>query len=140
MSYKVVDLFSGSGGLSSGFRSAGFEISAGVEAVKIFCRTHQYNFPESQSINARTQDLPPAVFGQIVGLTKGSVDVIIGGPPCQTFSSIGTPKIKSLGKTEARTDPRTYLFEDFFQYVDYFKPSVFLMENVPAMRTKYGGE
>jgi DNA (cytosine-5)-methyltransferase 1 len=138
--YKVVDLFSGAGGLSDGFRSADFEISASIESVSIFSKTHKYNFPECKSLQADISELNVKVFKDMIGLDKGEVDVIIGGPPCQTFSSIGTPKIKSLKGEHSHTDPRNYLFEFFFQYVDYYKPSVFLIENVPTMRTKYDGE
>ncbi|HJQ32937.1 MAG TPA: DNA cytosine methyltransferase [Pyrinomonadaceae bacterium] len=137
---KVVDLFSGAGGLSSGFRAAGFEVSASVESNEVFCRTHQYNFPECISINANVHQFNAEEFAENTGLKKGSVDAVIGGPPCQTFSSIGTPKINSLRDRDAYTDPRNYLFEDFFRYVTYFRPPVFLMENVPTMRTKYKGE
>lgn len=139
-SYTVIDLFSGAGGLSLGFRSAGFNISASIESTAIYCKTHQYNFPECKTINASIHDIKPKDFAGNVGLKTDKVDLIVGGPPCQTFSSIGTPKLNSLAKHDSKTDPRNYLFEDFFQYVEYFRPRVFLMENVPTMRTKYKGE
>ncbi|HJR06619.1 MAG TPA: DNA cytosine methyltransferase [Pyrinomonadaceae bacterium] len=138
--FKAIDLFSGAGGFSSGFRDADIEISASLESIAVFCKTHQFNFPQCKSINADIQGIEARAFAETVNIEKGSADVIIGGPPCQTFSSIGTPKINSLGEGDSRTDPRNYLYEYFFRYVDYYKPNIFLIENVPAMRTKYKGE
>ena len=85
------------------------------------------------------RELSPGKFESITGIEKGEVDVLIGSPPCQTFSNIGVPKIRSLNG-DIKSDPRNYLFKQFFDYVTYYKPHVFLMENVPTMRTKYKGK
>ena len=69
--------------------------------------------------------------------------MIIGGPPCPTFSTIGHAKIQSVYKShddkDITNDPRNDLFLDFFGYVDYFRPKMFVMENVPQFLTKYKG-
>ena len=137
--YQLIDLFAGAGGLSSGFSNAGFKVVAAVENVEVFCKTHQYNFPKSISLHRHIQDLPPEKFQKDTGLKRGDIDVVIGSPPCQTFSTIGHPKIRSLTNSDLHFDPRNYLYEYFFQYVKHYQPSMFLMENVPTMKTKYGG-
>ena len=76
-------------------------------------------------------------------LNGNIVDVIIGGPPCPTFSTIGHAKIQSINKAKSKhisSDPRNELFMDFLKYVAYFKPKVFVMENVPQFLTKYKGK
>lgn len=137
---KVLDLFSGAGGLSTGFSMEGFEISGAIEFVRVYAETHRANFPKAATQNSDISALSPSDYSRLSGIKPGDVDMIIGGPPCQTFSSIGTPKLKSLLGKEVLTDPRNYLFESYFEYVRYFKPRAFLMENVPQLITKYGGE
>lgn len=138
---RCVDLFAGAGGLSRGFQDAGFTISAAVDSVSVFCRTHQRNFPETRTIMADLSDFPPQSFQEETGLRPGDVDVIIGGPPCQGFSSIGVSKIRSLSNTaDLQRDPRNYLHRQYLTYVDYYRPSALMMENVPTMATKYKGE
>ena len=66
------------------------------------------------------------------------VDIVIGSPPCQTFSSLSQGKIKSLGK-DIKLDIRNYFYKNYLDYVSYFKPKFFLMENVPGFKTKYDG-
>lgn len=135
----VLDLFAGAGGLSAGFAAAGFEIGGAVEKTRIFSKTHEYNFPGSKSISADITELPPKEYEKTTGLKPGMVDIIIGGPPCQSFSTIGTPKINSLKGKGGLTDPRNYLFQPYLDYVKHYKPRMFVMENVPALQTKYGG-
>ncbi|RYD02607.1 hypothetical protein N752_25095 [Desulforamulus aquiferis] len=84
--------------------------------------------------------MSPEQFEDITGIRKGTLEVIIGSPPCQTFSTIGVPKIKSLKNGDIETDPRNYLFNYFFNYISYYRPEIFLMENVPGMKTKYKGK
>ena len=135
---KVLDLFSGAGGFSAGFRAAGFLVVGAVEHVQRYAETHALNFPETKLVTADISQLSPAAFQSKTGIKPCETLVLIGGPPCQTFSNIGGPKIRSLGVTE-KDDPRNYLFKDYLAYVDHYKPQVFVMENVPALKTKYGG-
>ncbi len=137
--YRCIDLFAGAGGLSSGLSNRGFRIVGSIEKEKAFCKTHEHNFPTSVSLNADIREVPPERFEKGTKIEKNNVDLIMGGPPCQTFSTIGVPKIKSLKNGDIQSDPRNYLYRSFFQYVKYYRPTVFLMENVPALRTKFGG-
>ena len=67
------------------------------------------------------------------------IDVIIGGPPCQTFSSLGKGKISSLGK-KIEKDPRNFLYTDFIRFVKFFSPKCFVMENVPGFQRQMNGK
>lgn len=137
---SVIDLFCGAGGLSMGFKLAGYEIIAAAECNHAYSNTHKLNFPSSEIFTGDLVSMPPEKFAKTFNLEKSKVDVIIGGPPCQPFSNIGTPKINSLTKEGKKaSDERKYLFEPYLDYVEYFRPKVFLMENVPQLATKEGG-
>jgi DNA (cytosine-5)-methyltransferase 1 len=138
--YKVIDLFSGAGGMSAGFSRAGFEISASIELLERYASTHEINFPNCTSLYGDIRELSPSAFARKTKISKNSPTIIIGGPPCQTFSSAGQSKIQSLSKVDIKKDHRNYLFKSYFDYVAYFKPDIFVMENVPNLKTKYKGE
>ncbi|MCH9297424.1 DNA cytosine methyltransferase [Pantoea allii] len=138
--YKVIDLFSGAGGMSAGFEMAGFKISASIELMSKYAQTHALNFPNCHTLSEDITNISPAEFAELTGLSPRDSLVIIGGPPCQTFSSIGRSKIESIIKSDIKLDPRNYLFKNYFEYVSYFKPDFFVMENVPNLKTKYNGE
>jgi len=136
---NTIDLFAGAGGFSLGFSNAGFNIIGAIEINEKYAETHDFNFKKSKTITGDIRNWSPALFSKETGILPRDVDVIIGGPPCQTFSSIGTPKIKSVSGSRIKEDPRNYLYQNFYNYVKFFKPKVFVMENVPAMKTKYKG-
>lgn len=123
---KVLDLFSGCGGLSAGFAAEGFEIVAGVDhwpdALETFAANHQ-------SSKALELDLAAAVDWH--WLLGSAVDVVIGGPPCQGFSI--------SGKRDP-SDPRNKLYEAFVSAVAQLQPRYFVMENVPNLRSMAGGQ
>lgn len=137
--HTVIDLFAGAGGFSVGFQAAGFKILAAIENVPVFAKTHKHNFPDCDTVVRDIGSLPPAEFSRVTAVMPGTVDVVIGSPPCQTFSTIGVPKINSLAAKDVKADPRNYLFKDFLAYVEYFRPAAFVMENVPGMQTRFGG-
>ena len=121
MRLGVVDLFSGAGGFSAGFAAAGFEVIAAVESVPQFAETYALNFARSTTIasDIRTLDLDGLV--QAVSAAGPLTHlIVIGGPPCQSFSTIGRPKIRSLTITQDtfQEDHRDYLFKDFFRVVE----------------------
>ena len=128
--YNVLDLFCGCGGLSKGFEMAGFNIIGGVDFNKEAIDTFNKNFE-----NAR------GLFGDISNLTSddiknnfgnlNSIDVIIGGPPCQGFSSANRNKVED--------DPRNKLFFEFVKFVDLIKPKAIVIENVRGIVTENKG-
>jgi DNA (cytosine-5)-methyltransferase 1 len=138
---NTIDLFAGAGGMSLGLEMSGFNVKAAIESVPRAAQTHQQNFRDCQMISGDIQDFSAQLFAEAAQIEPGQIDLVAGGPPCQTFSTIGRAKIRSI-KTEIgeKADPRNYLFSNFFDYVSYFQPRVFLMENVPAIRSKYKGQ
>lgn len=135
--YKVLDLFSGCGGLSEGFLQAGLTVAASVEIDEKACDTQRRNHPEAKVIQGDLTELTPEKFVRLTG--ESDFDLIIGGPPCQGFSHIGTRlgTNKELGKFIE--DPRNRLYKEFVKYVRYFQPKMFLMENVPGLFTMHDG-
>lgn len=141
MTYKFIDLFCGAGGFAKGFEMAGFQCLGGIDNVQAAVNTHSYNFPNSKSICRDIRTIEPEEFHTIID--NQEVDVIIGGPPCPTFSTIGHAKIQSINKMHDRditNDHRNELFMDYLKYVKYFQPKIFIIENVPNFMTKYKGE
>jgi len=125
MSYRVLDLFCGCGGFTSGLVSAGFTVIAGIDVWEPAIQSYQANFPEHLALCADLRTLSPEQF-YTTYLSKKlkkdeGIDVIVGGPPCQGFSNAGK---------RAPDDPRNSLFMNFAQYLSFFKPKAFLMENV----------
>lgn len=130
--YTAISLFSGAMGLDLGVESTGrFKLLACVEKEKAFCDTIRLNkengyLDKSLSIfHADISKLNPADVLEAAGLKPGELDVLIGGPPCQSFSTAGR-----RGTTQ---DPRGTLLWDFLRFVEYIKPRVFLMENVRGL-------
>lgn len=134
---NVIDLFCGAGGSSSGFRLAGFNLVGALDINVVASKTHELNFPGCKTIVGDITALSPQTFHEMIG--KKRVDIVIGSPPCQTFSSLSQGKIRSLGK-DIKLDIRNYFYKNYLDYISYFKPKVFLMENVPGFMTKYNGE
>lgn len=135
--FNVIDLFCGAGGSSSGFRLAGFNLVGALDVNVAAAKTHELNFPSCKTVVGDITKLSPAEFEKMIGNKR--VDIVIGSPPCQTFSSLSQGKIRSLGK-DIKHDIRNYFYKNYLDYVSYFKPEVFLMENVPGFMTKYKGE
>jgi DNA (cytosine-5)-methyltransferase 1 len=128
--FKVMDLFCGTGGFSKGFENAGnFEIVHGIDLLQVAVKTFESNHPSAHAISGDIRKVRRSEISEKTKLKKGDVDVIIGGPPCQGFSSIRP--FRSSGED----DPRNSLFEEFASYVNYFRPKILVMENVVGMAT-----
>ena len=138
MKKQFIDLFCGAGGISHGLEMAGFECIGGIELNETIAKTHQLNHKHSKTINGDIRNIPPEEYAKIIGTDH--VDVIIGGPPCPTFSTIGDAKIRSVTGKPTSEDPRNQLFLEYLKYVDYFRPEIFVIENVPNFITKYKGK
>lgn len=147
---RVIDLFSGCGGLSLGFQAAGFEIAGAVELDPIASQSHALNFHKSkdasQHIHAQARDItsiePEELITSLgIGLEAARcVDVIIGGPPCQAFARVGRAKLREVAEHPAafKQDPRGNLYLRYLAYVRKLQPLALLMENVPDV-LNYGG-
>lgn len=126
---SVLDLFAGPGGMSCGFKEAGYKIVAVLDNDPWGCDTLTHNFRSEGTV---------VIQGKIERLmVRGRVDVVVGGPPCQSFSVMGRPKIKHLTKYRKRSrfidDKRNRLYKHFVKVVEEVKPAFFVMENVPGM-------
>jgi DNA (cytosine-5)-methyltransferase 1 len=123
----VGDLFAGVGGMSEGFRQAGFDIAFAVEFDKDIANAYQLNHKDT---DVYAEDICQ-IDVVALHLKHPHIDVIIGGPPCQGFSQ--------KGKRLSLDDPRNYLFQQYVRFVKEFTPKYFVLENVPNIITTSNG-
>lgn len=128
MTYKVVDLFAGVGGLSRGFEMAGFEVVVANEYDEEIALAYKKNNPATKMI---VEDISTLDIEETFKEFKGKIDVVIGGPPCQGFSQ--------KGQRKSVKDPRNYLFRKYYDVVRFLKPTFFVIENVPNLLTTERG-
>lgn len=126
--YRVLDLFCGAGGLSLGFKLAGFQIVGGIDFQQDAIYTHEKNFKNSVSICG---DIKEISDDKVKELYENKVDIIIGGPPCQGFSAGNRQQIEN--------DPRNKLFFEFIRFVRILQPKAVVIENVRQILTKDKG-
>lgn len=136
--YKFIDLFAGCGGLSEGFYREDYKNLLHLEIDEAACKTLRtrmkyYGYSdteieESVMCDDITRD------GLLKDMDKRiheKVDIIIGGPPCQAFSSVG----RAQSPDGMSSDPRNYLFENYLQVLNHYKPKMFIFENVKGLLT-----
>lgn len=121
----VVDLFCGAGGLSLGFEEAGFQVLAGCDIVETFGRTFEANHAGAKFIHGPVSGLKDGMLLKAIGLERGQLDVLVGGPPCQAYSVYNHRR--GMG------DPRSHLFKDYLDVVRDVQPSWLVMENVTGI-------
>ncbi|MFE9248226.1 DNA cytosine methyltransferase [Streptomyces sp. NPDC007088] len=127
----AVDLFAGAGGLSEGLQAAGVDVVAAVELHPHAGLTHAFNHPATDVLVGDINDLKTETLENVlVAKSVTRVDLVVGGPPCQGFSTAGQKN--SL-------DPRNRLFEHYLRVVKYLRPRALVMENVPGFKTMHGG-
>jgi len=143
---RVLDLFAGCGGISLGFELAGFEMRAAVEFDPDAARSHGLNFHGGSEAHSQPIDITkttPEELCKALGLggVSSSVDIVVGGPPCQAFARVGRSKLREIEEhPEAFIhDPRAQLYKKYLEYVDAFQPLAVLMENVPDI-LNHGGQ
>lgn len=146
---RLLDLFSGCGGLSLGFQRAGCEIVAGVESDNLALCSHVKNFHSSDDKHieelSKVRDiteLDPDNFLHELGIKspQKAIDLIVGGPPCPSFTRVGRAKLREiLDHPEAfKKDPRSKLYLPYLGFVRRLLPAVALIENVPDL-LNFGG-
>lgn len=130
-SLTAIDLFCGAGGLSEGFRQAGFHVLAGQDyddqAGATFAATHH----EAQFIGGPIEKVTPVQLLKAAGVKKGEIDVIVGGPPCQGYSVYNHQR--------GAGDPRANLFRQYLRIVEGVRPRWLVMENVTGITSIAGG-
>lgn len=147
---RVLDLFSGAGGLSLGFHAASFNIVGAIEVDPFAAASHARNFHGKRSekerkVHSLPRDITSSEPKQIVeefdlGPVGEAVDVIVGGPPCQSFARVGRAKLREIAEHPAAflQDPRSDLYIRYLHFVKMLHPLVLVMENVPDV-LNYGG-
>ena len=135
--YKIVDLFSGAGGFQIGFERAGFEVLFSTDFDNDCETVHKINRPSVPFLRMDLHDLDDVTLQKYIG-EDVNIDVLIGGPPCQGFSTIGK-RISSDPDKRTEADPRNTLFQEYIRILKYLKPKFFLMENVEGLLTRDGG-
>lgn len=128
---NVIDLFCGCGGLSLGFKLAGYNIVGGVDLNKDAIETFNYNFNNAKGICCDLLEMDTDEIIKKFGDLK-NIDVIIGGPPCQGFSSANRYK-------KEEEDDRNKLFFEFVKFVDLAEPKAVVIENVRGIVTNNNG-
>lgn len=134
---KVLDLFCGTGGFSKGFQNAGignFEVVFGIDLLSTSVETFKLNHKSAFGVSGDIRKYRKSEVAKKIGAGRGEISVIVGGPPCQGFSSIRP--FRSMNDD----DPRNSLFEEFASYVNYFRPKVFVLENVTGLATHKNGQ
>lgn len=128
--WRAISLFAGAGGCSLGFKNAGIEILAAFENADAAIATYNMNFGANICQNV---DLESCNFSQLrnqFGLQRGELDLIIGGPPCQGFTTAGN---------RFWDDSRNKLVQNYAQALEVFYPRWFMMENVEGILTTASG-
>lgn len=134
---KVLDLFCGTGGFSKGFQNSGignFEVVFGIDLLSTSVETFKLNHKSAFGVSGDIRKYRKSEVAKKIGAGRGEISVIVGGPPCQGFSSIRP--FRSMNDD----DPRNSLFEEFASYVNYFRPKVFVLENVTGLVTHKNGQ
>lgn len=136
MTNKVIDLFCGTGGFSKGFENSpvgDFEVVFGIDLLPMSVETFKLNHRNAFAISGDIRRVIKREVASQLRIKRGDISVIVGGPPCQGFSSIRP--FRSCNED----DPRNMLFEEFASYVNYFRPNIFVLENVTGLATHKGG-
>ena len=128
MKNKIIDLFCGCGGLSLGFEMAGFESALAIDLWKDAIVTYNHNREHKVGI---CEDIHNLSDEYLESLNRdGDIVGVIGGPPCQGYSTVGTRDIN---------DPRNHLYIQYCRVVEKVRPQFFVLENVKGLTTLMGG-
>jgi DNA (cytosine-5)-methyltransferase 1 len=117
---NIIDLFCGVGGLSYGFKNKNYRVAAAVDTWKDALLTYRYNSPDTEIFNNDIKEFNNKFLDKIIKKNK-KIDGVIGGPPCQGFSTVGTRDVN---------DKRNHLYLEFYRTVKKTNPSFFIIENV----------
>lgn len=128
---RCFSLFSGAGGCSLGFAGAGFKILLAIDSDRASCETYSRNFPGTEVRNADMRSVDWGATLRDHHLAPGELEMLIGGPPCQGFSTAGR---------RMWDDPRNDLLQSYVEALRTIRPRWFLMENVEGLLTLNDGD
>lgn len=132
-----IDLFSGCGGFSAGLEQSGMKCVAGIDNNEHAIQTFRANHPDGTVALVRDMtEFQPVELERMIG--RNRVDVVVGGPPCQGFSSARQFSGSNSGQRLV-DDPRRDLYKHFLKFVNHFRPKVFVMENVLGIKKMQDG-
>ena len=118
-------------------RNSGFHVLMANEIDPTFAATHEHNFPDIPLIQ---KDIREVTAEEIQTVLHGeSVDLVVGGPPCQGFSVFGKRRFVNTRGYNPKEDPRNHLVYEFIRVVELLRPSFFFMENVKGFTNLDGG-
>lgn len=126
----AISLFAGAGGCTLGFQQAGFNVLFATDINDDAVASYRHNFPNATCETADIRDLGPEELLEKIGLRSGELDILLGGPPCQGFSSAGM---------KSGEDPRNSLVRHYVRLLEGMRPKWFIMENVEGLLTNDGG-
>lgn len=129
----AVDLFSGAGGFSEGLAQSGIKTLIAQELHPQPALTHVFNHPGAVGVVGDIRKLDPTLISKLLLKHHNTeqVDIVVGGPPCQGFSTAGMKN---------KDDPRNTLFEHYCNIVAHLKPKALVLENVPGFKKMYDGQ
>jgi hypothetical protein len=127
--WTSLDLFCGAGGITEGFRRAGFQCLYANDISDWAVQTFRTNHPATLADVSPIEVVDVGKLRRELGMARGQLDVLVGGPPCQGFS-INAPE-RFLG------DERNSLFRHYVRFLDEFRQKALLFENVPGMLLFY---
>ena len=128
---STIDLFCGAGGITQGFHQAGYHCLYANDLMPEAIDTFRQNHPTTRAECKPIEEVNAATLRRSLGLQKGDLDVLVGGPPCQGFS-INAP-------SRFLKDPRNSLFKHYARFVEEFAPKAFVFENVPGLLSMADG-
>ncbi|MFG0261878.1 MAG: DNA cytosine methyltransferase [Novipirellula sp. JB048] len=129
--FTTIDLFAGAGGLTEGFRQAGFHSVAANDFDASSANTFKLNHPKTRFIDGPVQDISSDDLLDQSGLREGELDVLLGGPPCQAFSVYNHQR--------GMHDERSGLFREYLRLVEGLMPRFVVMENVTGITSVASG-
>lgn len=143
---RMLDLFSGCGGLTTGFARAGFVSVGGVENDPFAAASYARNFHPGPNEGhfGKARDIRELDLVELLGVEEAalttSVDVVVGGPPCPSFTRVGRAKLREvMDHPEAfKLDERTTLYLNAMRVIEQTKPLAVLLENVPDVLNQGG--
>ena len=124
MKNKIIDLFCGCGGLSKGFEMAGFEIEIAIDMWEDAVKTYNHNHNQKVAVCEDIHNWSDEFLKELA--SKGEIVGVVGGPPCQGYSTVGTRDVN---------DPRNHLYLEYCRIVEKINPDFFVLENVKGLTT-----
>lgn len=129
---RIIDLFAGVGGLSFAFaKDPNFKIVAANEILKPMAEAYKMNHADTVMYNCDVSEFSKSLLESEIGDEANNIDIIVGGPPCQAYSTVGKRLIE---------DPRGKLFQEYYRLLREFEPSAFIFENVVGLLSMANGE